>query len=201
MGLAFQMLGLVESHAVFACYPLVVAALSGPVLGERVGWRRWSAIAIGFVGVLVILQPGYGVLSPWAGLPMAAAMLFALYSLLTRRVARYDSAATSFFWTAIVGAICMTLTGLSTWQPIPPAAWGGLLALCLLAVLGHYMLIQSYAQAEASTVQPFAYFQLPFASLVGVLAFGEAIPAHVALGAGIVVSAGLFTLWRTRQQG
>ncbi|MGB1209649.1 MAG: DMT family transporter, partial [Paracoccaceae bacterium] len=158
MGLAFQMLGLVESHAVFACYPLVVAALSGPVLGERVGWRRWSAIAIGFVGVLVILQPGYGVLSPWAGLPMAAAMLFALYSLLTRRVARYDSAATSFFWTAIVGAICMTLTGLSTWQPIPPAAWGGLLALCLLAVLGHYMLIQSYAQAEASTVQPFAYF-------------------------------------------
>jgi len=85
---AFTVLGLVESHAVFAAYPLLVAALSGPVLGEAVGWRRWTAIGIGFAGVLVILQPGVAVFSPAALIPLASATMFALYGLLTRFVAR-----------------------------------------------------------------------------------------------------------------
>ncbi len=93
--LGFVLLGLVESHAVFTCYPLLIAALSGPVLGERVGWRRWAAIGVGFAGVLVILQPGFRVFSPAALVPLAAALMFALYGLLTRYVARADSAATS----------------------------------------------------------------------------------------------------------
>ena len=105
---AFTLLGLVESHAVFACYPLLVAALSGPVLGEKVGWRRWAAIAVGFVGVIIILQPGYGVFDPAAVVPLMAALMFALYGLLTRYVARRDSTATSFFWTGTMGAIAMT---------------------------------------------------------------------------------------------
>ena len=75
----FTLLGLVESHAVFACYPLLVAALSGPVLGESVGWRRWVAIAIGFVGVLIILRPGFAVFSPLALIPFGSALMFALY--------------------------------------------------------------------------------------------------------------------------
>ena len=69
MVVAFVQLGLVESHAVFTCYPLLIAALSGPILGEKVGWRRWTAILIGFAGVLIILQPGYAVFSPWALVP------------------------------------------------------------------------------------------------------------------------------------
>jgi drug/metabolite transporter (DMT)-like permease len=84
MVLAFTLIGLVETHAVFTTYPLLVAALSGPVLGEKVGWRRWTAIAIGFVGVLIILQPGAGVFSPVALVPLLAAFMFALYALLTR---------------------------------------------------------------------------------------------------------------------
>ncbi len=99
MVIAFTKLGLVESHAVFTCYPLLVAALSGPVLGEKVGWRRWTAIGIGFCGVLIILQPGVTVFSPWALLPLICAFMFALYGLLTRYVARADRAEVSFFWT------------------------------------------------------------------------------------------------------
>ena len=95
MVLGFTLLGLVESHAVFACYPLLIAALSGPVLGERVGWRRWVAIGIGFIGVIIILEPGFGVFQPAAAVPFLAALMFALYGLLTRYVATRDSAATS----------------------------------------------------------------------------------------------------------
>ena len=103
MVVAFVKLGLVESHAIFAAYPLLVAALSGPVLGESVGWRRWAAIGVGFIGVLVILEPGIAVFSPVAIIPMMSALMFALYGLLTRYAARKDSAATSFFWTGVSG--------------------------------------------------------------------------------------------------
>jgi drug/metabolite transporter (DMT)-like permease len=111
MVVAFVYLGLVESHAVFAAYPLLVGALSGPVLGEHVGWRRWTAIGIGFIGVLIILQPGAGVFSPYSVIPLVASLMFALYSLLSRYVARKDDAATSFFWTGTVGAVVSTAVG------------------------------------------------------------------------------------------
>lgn len=198
MVLAFVRLGLVASHAVFTCYPLLVAALSGPVLGERVGWRRWTAIGIGFLGVLIILQPGIAVFSPWALVPLLSAFLFALYGLLTRYVARADSAAVSFFWTGIVGALAMTAVGAWFWQPMTVADWGWMAALCGLAALGHWCLIKALAVAEASAIQPFAYLQLVFVAILGITVFGESLALNVVIGAGVVVCAGLFTLWRQR---
>ena len=199
MVLGFTLLGLVEAHAVFACYPLLVAALSGPVLGEHVGWRRWSAIAIGFVGVLIILQPGFGVFRVESVVPLLAALMFALYGLLTRYAARKDSAATSFFWTGTVAAVAMTIVGIWFWEPMTGPDWGWMSMLCLTGVLGHWTLIKCYEVAEASSVQPFAYLQLVFASTIGILIFGETIRANVAVGVAIIVAAGLFTLWRERQ--
>ncbi|SNX72860.1 drug/metabolite transporter (DMT)-like permease [Cereibacter ovatus] len=196
MVLGFVKLGLVASHAVFTCYPLLVAALSGPVLGEKVGWRRWAAIGTGFVGVLIILQPGVAVFSPWALVPLLAAFLFAIYGLLTRYVARGDAAAVSFFWTGTVGALAMTAVGLWFWEPMARADWLWMAALCCTAALGHWCLIRAYEVAEASAVQPFAYLQLPFAAAVGLVVFGESLTANVVIGAGVVVGAGLFTLWR-----
>jgi len=194
--LAFTMLGLVESHAIFTCYPLLVAALSGPILGERVGWQRWIAIGIGFLGVLIILQPGVTVFAPAALIPLASAFLFAVYGLLTRLAARADSAATSFFWTGVVGAAAMTPLGLWHWQAMAGPDWGLMATLCVSGALGHWLLIKCYEVAEASAVQPFAYLQLVFASAVGVIAFNEVIERHVIIGAAVVVAAGLFTLWR-----
>ncbi len=194
----FVLLGLVESHAVFTSYPLLVAALSGPVLGEKVGWRRWAAIGIGFIGVLVILQPGLRVFSPAALIPLLAAFMFALYGLLTRYAARQDSATVSFFWTGTVGAVTMTLIGVWFWEPMSARDWGWMAVLCCTASLGHWLLIKAYDVAEASAVQPFAYLQLVFAAALGITVFGEALEWNVAVGAGIVVAAGLFTLWRAR---
>jgi drug/metabolite transporter (DMT)-like permease len=200
MVLGFVKLGLVASHAVFTCYPLIVTALSGPVLGERVGWRRWAAIIVGFIGILIVLQPGISVFEPAAALPLAAAAMFALYGLLTRYVSRRDSAATSFFWTGIVGAAAITLVGVWHWEPMQPQDWIWMAALCVSGALGHFLLIKCYEVAEVSSVQPFAYFQLVFASFVGVVVFGEIMETHVVIGAAIIVGAGLFTFWRERQR-
>jgi drug/metabolite transporter (DMT)-like permease len=198
MLVGFVKLGLIEAHAVFTCYPLLVAALSGPILGEKVGWRRWSAIMIGFLGVLIILQPGFAVFSPWALVPLLAATMFAVYGLLTRYVARKDSASVSFFWTGIVGAVAMTPFGLLHWTWMTPADWGWMAALCCTSAFSHWLLIKAYAVAEASVVQPFAYLQLVWASAIGLLVFGETLRTNVTIGAGIVVAAGIFTLWRQR---
>jgi drug/metabolite transporter (DMT)-like permease len=196
---AFVLLGLVESHAVFTCYPLLIAALSGPVLGERVGWRRWTAIGVGFVGVLIILEPGVKVFSPAALVPLLSALMFALYGLLTRYVARQDTAAVSFFWTGTVGAAVMTLIGLWFWEPMTAPDWGWMLVLCCTAATGHWLMIRALEVAEASAIQPFAYLQLVFASFIGISVFGEALELNVAIGAAVVVAAGIFTLWRTRR--
>lgn len=197
---AFDLLGLVESHAVFVSYPLLVAALSGPILGEKVGWRRWSAIGLGFVGVIIVLKPSGGVFAIEALVPLAAALMFAIYGLLTRYAARRDTSATSFFWTGVVGGIVMTFAGIWTWTPMAPDAWVWMGILCLTGATGHYLLIRTYEIAEASAVQPFAYFQLVFAAIIGLTLFQEAVRSNVAIGALIVVAAGLFTLWRERQQ-
>lgn len=195
---AFVVLGLVEAHAVFAMYPLLVAALSGPVLGERVGWRRWVAIGIGFVGVLIILEPGFGVFQIEALIPLIAALMFALYGLLTRFVARTDSSAVSFFWTGVSGAVVTTAVGLWFWEPMSGGDWVWMAALCLTAAGSHFLLIRAYEVAEASAIQPFAYLQLVFASILGITVFNEVLRPNVAVGAAIVVCAGLFTLWRAR---
>ncbi len=198
MVLAFINLGLIESHAVFTIFPLLVAALSGPILGEKVGWRRWTAIMAGFAGVLIILQPGSGVYSLWSLVPFAAATLYALYSLLTRYVARKDATSVSFFWTGIVCATAITPIGLWHWQPMTGPDWALMALLCCTALIGHWLLIRAYALAEASAVQPFAYFQLVFIALIGLTVFDETLRPNVVIGSGIVVAAGLFALWRQR---
>nr|WP_255733012.1 DMT family transporter [Ruegeria sp. Ofav3-42] len=197
---SFTVLGLIDAMAVFICYPLLVAALSGPVLGEQVGWRRWAAIGVGCIGVLIILQPGVGVFNPWAIVPLISALMFAVYGLLTRYVARRDSSATSFFWTGVSGAVAMTLVGMWFWEPMARTDWAWMALLCVSGVLGHWLLIKCYEMAEASAVQPFAYFHLVWSAILGISIFGETLRPEVVIGAALVVAAGLFTLWRERRQ-
>ncbi|MCF6444888.1 DMT family transporter [Nereida sp. MMG025] len=196
---AFTYLGLIASLAVFTCYPLLVAALSGPVLGEYVGWRRWAAIGIGFVGVLIILEPGYGVFSPLALIPLASAFMFALYGLITRYAARRDTTATSFFYTGVVGAVAMTAVGIWFWEPMKRPDWAWMALLCVTGALGHWLLIKCYEVAEASAVQPFAFLQLVFGTFIGIFVFNEVLAINVVIGAALVVGAGLFTLLRAQQ--
>ena len=197
---SFTLLGLIESHAIFSIYPLLVAALSGPVLKEFVGWKRWSAIFIGFIGVMIILKPSNNVFSLEASIPLIAALMFALYSLLTRYAARQDTSMTSFFWTGIIGAVVMSVVGSGYWIALKPIDWAWLGLLCILACLAHYLLIKCYELSEASSLQPFAYLQLLFATIIGLWIFSEKLEVHVVMGALLVVLSGLFAIWRERQK-
>ncbi len=195
---AFIYLGLIASLAVFTVYPLIIAALSGPILGEQVGWRRWAAIFVGFVGVMIIIRPGFGVFNVYALIPLLSACMFAVYGLLTRYAARKDSAQTSFFWTGIVGTIGISIAGVFYWKPLAVEHWGWMFALCVLGAIGHYLLIKCYEVAEASTVQPFAYFQFVFGAVIGLFVLGETLEFNTLVGVLIIIAAGIYTLWRER---
>jgi drug/metabolite transporter (DMT)-like permease len=196
--MGFISLGLIETHAIFATYPLIVTALSGPLLGEKVGWWRWGSIGVGFVGMMIILQPGMGVFAPEALWGLAAALGFAVYNLLNRYVGRKDSGATSFLYVGLVGAIVLTPFGLWTWTPMVGIDWLWLAAICVTSTLSHGLLIRCYTVSEASVVQPFAFSQLLFVSVIGVTVFQEALRLNVLFGGTLIVAAGLFTLMRER---
>lgn len=197
---AFVRLGLIATHAIFACAPLLVVALSGPILGEKVGWRRWAAVGVGFSGILIVLNPTGTVFSWDSLLPFAGALMFAIYLLATRHVSRDDSAGVSFFWTGMSGAVVATVLGWPTIEPVSTPDMPWLILLCCTAAFAHYLLIRCYEMAEASGLQPFAYTQLLWITLLGVLVFDERLSANVVIGGLIVVAASLFTWWRERQQ-
>jgi drug/metabolite transporter (DMT)-like permease len=194
----YTIIGLIESHAVFAVCPLLIAAMSGPLLGERLGLRGWAAILAGMVGVLVILQPGSGIFTPAALLPFAAASMFALYSVLTRKASARDSSFNSLFWSGTIGAVIITAIGLPQWEPMTGLDWGMTAIYATVALIANYVLIKCYEVAEASSVQPFAYLQIVLVSIIGVVVYDEALDSHVMIGAAIVIAAGLVTLLTTR---
>ncbi|MBB4183492.1 drug/metabolite transporter (DMT)-like permease [Sinorhizobium terangae] len=194
---AFTIVGLAHSQAILAATPLFVALLSMPLLGERVGWRRWAAISAGLVGVLLILKPQQGGFDMSFLLPLSAALMFSIYIIATRLASRGgDSAMTSFFYTGIVGAAAISLVGPFFWTALAPTDWGWMLLLCITGTSSHYFLIRAYDMLDAVAVQPLTYLQLVFASIMGVTIFGETLTANMILGSILVVAAGIFTVWR-----
>ena len=192
----FTLLGLVETHAIIACYPLIVAGLSVPFLGEKFGWRRWTAIFVGFLGVIIILRPTTNVISEGAIYALIGAIMFAVYLILSRYVSRLDTAITSFFWTGIGGSVTMTIISFFIWEDILREDILWLLIMCLLSASSHFMMVKTLQVAEASVIQPFSYLQLVFGSIIGVTIFSESIDLMIVFGAIIVIGAGLFTAWR-----
>lgn len=192
--LGYTKIGLINSHAIFAVCPLLIAGLSVPLLGEKVAWPTWAAIAAGLTGVLIILQPGSGVFTLAALLPFTAATMFALYSLLTRLTTRDEPAFLSLFWSGVIGAVILSFLGLPAWQPMTNLDWLYMIVYALLALLGNWLLIRCYDVSEASAVQPFAYLQIVLVSIVGIVVYDEILRPSVALGTAVVVSAGLFIL-------
>lgn len=193
---AFRIVGFVHSQSIFASTPLVVAMLSVPILGEVVGWRRWTAIIVGLCGVLIILKPEPTGFDSMLLLPVLTSVMMAVYSVVTRLVSRDDAPLTSFFYTGTAGAILMTVIGPFYWTDILLGDWLWLAAICTTGIVSHFCLIKAYEHLDAVLVQPFAYWQLVLTSFMGVVVFGETLHWNVVLGSAIVVAAGLFTIWR-----
>jgi drug/metabolite transporter (DMT)-like permease len=194
---SFANAGLVHSTAVLSATPLVVTMLSIPFLGEHVGWRRWSAVVAGLVGVVLILKPDAGgFMNPWLLLPVVCCFMYAAYLIATRLVSRTDSPATSFFYIGVAGAVTATLVGPFFWTNLEgwDKAWMGVL--CITGMSGHYLVIRAYELLDASAAQPITYLGLVYASFFGVLLYGESLTWNIVAGSVIVVAAGIFTFWR-----
>ncbi len=192
---------LAECVAIGFASPLIVTLLAARVLKEKVGWQRWTGIIVGFVGVLVIIRPGAGVTHPAAFLVLGTALVFAIYSVLTRRLAGVDDAFTTIFHTGVAATALTTLIVPFVWVWPTLGEWALLAVLGMLGGLGHFLLILAYQRAQASVLAPFTYTQIVWATLAGYLLFGE-MPDEVALAGALVVAAGgLFVIWtETRGQ-
>ncbi|MEO1719615.1 MAG: DMT family transporter [Pseudomonadota bacterium] len=195
---SFAQLGLGETHAILAINPLVVVAGGALLLSERVSVAQWLAVAVGFVGITILVGPTGDVFDPLALIPLVCAFGFAGYQLLTKWVGRSDPPQTSFFYTGLGGAITMTIIGPFFWTEMLPEDWAFMAALCVTGACGHFLLIKAYEAADASVLQPYAYVQLMLTSLIGVVIFSEVLTPNLIVGAGIIVGAGLFA-WTMRR--
>ena len=197
--LTITRLPLANAHAILAVTPLLVTALSVPLLGERVDIRRWSAIAVAFVGMLIILRPGLAVVQPAALLALLCASMFALYQILTRIVSRGDPPMTTLFYTAVVGTIGLSLIGPFSWTPPDTRGWALFALVAGLGASGHFLLIKALQLAPASVLQPFSYTTLIWATAVGFLVFGNLPDLATITGAAIIAASGIYSFARERR--
>jgi drug/metabolite transporter (DMT)-like permease len=196
--LALQTVPLGELQAIVIVYPLLVTVFAIPVLGERVGVFRFAAVGAGFIGALVIMRPG-GVPLDWgAGFALASAALYALYIVITRKVAAIDSAATSMTYAALVGLVLSTGVGVFFWQNMGWADLAMVVVVMVTTCAGHGLMTIALSMAPASVLQPFNYFSLPWAIVLSIVVFGQWIDAISLLGAAIIVAAGLVVMARER---
>lgn len=199
--LAVRHLPLAETHALFATFPLIATAIAAIFLKEAVGIRRWSAIVVGLLGVVIILRPGAAAIAPAALLALLCAVMFAGYQVITRFVSKYDDSETSVTYMAVVGLVAMTALVPFYWKMPDAHGWMWLLTLAVTAALGHFLLIIALQFAPASLLQPFNFTLLVFASTVGYFAFGDVPDLWTVTGAIVIVGSGIYTVHRERKRG
>ena len=192
---SFSRLPLADVHAVIAVAPLAVTAASVLFLHEIVEGRRWIAIALGFAGVLLIVQPSVGVFDPIALTPLAGAALYTCYQILTKLVTRNDGAGTTQFYTGLVGLFWFSLAVPFVWKDPALGDWVWLCAAAIVGTMAHVLIVMGLNFAPASTVQPFNYAMLVAATILGYVFFDEVPDISTVVGACVVVGAGLYVIF------
>jgi drug/metabolite transporter (DMT)-like permease len=199
---ALRWLQLDEALSIIFTFPFIVAIASGPILGEWLGWRRWTAICVGFGGVLLITRPGFGEFNPGAVLSVASVICYGFYAVFTRMVSRVDSNQTSLFYNNAVGALVML--------PVIPFVWtmpqnwkiaALMVGIGALGSIGHFFMISAHKLAPASVLSPYVYTQLIWVGILGYLVFDHVPNELTMAGAAIVICSGLYLLYRERQVG
>ncbi|MFT5390245.1 MAG: drug/metabolite transporter (DMT)-like permease [Gammaproteobacteria bacterium] len=222
---AYQFMPLADVMAIMFASPLLVAALSASMLGERVDWRGWGAVLAGFFGVLIILSPGIG---SWAGfdcrpatdaavgsgalsgaacsgntfkwfaiLPLAAAGFIAFRDILTRRLGAIDGTTVILFYTVTASVIAGAVSLLFFGASWPtPTHWAIFATMGVLNGVAHFMTIRAFALAKAATLAPLRYFALVWAAIIGYAVWNDIPTVATSAGAGLVVASGIYILWR-----
>lgn len=201
-------LPLADAISIFFVEPLVLTLIAALFLGERVGWRRLTAIGVGFIGALLVIRPSFQTIGLPAFLPLGAACSFAVYLALTRRVAAIDDVLTMQLWAGIFGLLTLgtaLLFGDLARVPVLDATWPStyewsmLAALGAIATSGHLLIVGAFRRASPSILAPFQYLEILGATLLGVLIFGDFPGLATWTGIAIIVGSGLYVFHRERR--
>lgn len=199
--LALKTLPLAETTALVFVTPLLVALLAGPLLGEKVGPRAWLATLAGFAGVLLIARPGGVLVGPGVAYALGAALCYAVYQILTRKLAATEHPTRLLFYTALVGTLAMSLVLPAYWDGQIPTPRQSLLiiSLGLYGGIGHFLLIRAFREAPVSTLSPLLYIQLIWATLLGWSVFNQLPDLLAIIGMLIIGASGLSLAIRRRR--
>ena len=189
--IAIAFMPLADALAVVFVYPFIVTALSPVVLGERVGIWRWGAVAVGFVGTVIIIRPGLGVVSVGVPFALAAGTVYACYVLSTRKLAGVDPPLVTLAFTGLVGAVVSSALVPFFWITPEPGDWPLMLLMGFCAAVGHFAIILAHEKATAAQLAPIGFSEIVSASLLGYLYFGDFPDAVTWLGIAIVVAGGV----------
>lgn len=196
---ALQTMQLAETITITFAAPMVIAALAGPLLGEWAGWRRWAAIVVAFIGVLIIARPGFGTLNPGLPYSITAMLSYSFYVLLTRRMAATESPESLIFYSALAPAILMSPAMMQAVIPETPLQISLLLVLGFFGGLGHYLIILAYRRATTAALAPYPFLQIIWMLAFGYFIFHQFPDVYTLCGAAIVISSGLYVVHRERQ--
>lgn len=206
---ALQFMPLVESMAIFFVEPLILTLLSAVFLSEQIGWRRLAAVVIGFAGAMLIVQPKFLEVGWPALLPLATAVCFAFYLLLTKIMAAEENALTLHLWAGVVGCFVLTIiialgtvAGVEAMTPVAMTSsqWALLGVLGIVGAAAHFLIVLAFRHAPASLLAPFQYMEIVSATLLGFLVFGDFPGPITWVGVGLIVGSGVFIFWRERRQ-
>lgn len=200
--MALRELQLAEATAILFANPLVVALIAGPLLGEWIGPRRLIAVAVGFIGVLIVARPGFNGLPMAAWWSVAGVIVYAVYQILTRILAAHDSSQTTMFYSGLAGLVLLTpVLPLVEWRPLPAFGWPVAVLMGFFGAFGHWLLILAHRRAPAPILAPFIYMQIVWMVLLGWLVFGDLPDRWTLIGSGVVIASGLYLLYRERVRG
>lgn len=196
---ALKTMELADVTALFFASPFFLTALSVPLLGERVGWHRWAAVAVGFAGVMIVARPGSGIFGWTALLPLIAAAFYGMFQITTRLLSATASPRSMLLFSGLVGAVATGLVAPFVWVWPTPMQWFLLVAGGVLNLFVHFLLIQAFARAPATVLSPFNYMQVFAAVIIGYLVFAEIPDTATFAGIAVIVAAGLYMVHRERR--
>lgn len=199
---ALRHLPLAEASALGFLHPLLIVALSGPILKEKVRPARWIAVIAGFIGVLIIVRPGGGLLTPAAIWPMVNALFFSLYQIITRMLSGKENSYTTLFYTALVGSLVSMFGILVPGGWITPTPVHGLMILCMgiIGATAHFMMIKAFDHAPASALAPFSFSQILWVMTLGYIVYGDFPSQGTLLGIAIIICSGLYVALSERRR-
>ena len=190
--LSLKYLPIADALAIFFVQPLVVTLLSALVLKEAVPRSRWAAVAVGFLGTLIIIRPGFVALNPGSLLALAAGSFLAIYFVMTRKISGRAPAMVTTFQTNAVGALFLSLAMPLIWHPLTPGQWLMCAGLGTIATFGHYLIVRAYDHSEASLLAPLAYTEMVVATALGWYFFGDFPDALTFLGVAVLIACALY---------